>query len=171
MKIKMNICVYGSADIPDQTCLEVAKALGSYIGKNGHNLVFGGFGDGLLGAVAEEAYKNGAKVLSVLPEKPRKGHSEFLHSEKTFRDSDKRMRKKLQAENADAFVVMPEGLGVLDELFEVLLLKQYGEHEKPIYIVNIEHKYDLLISLLVEQNCKELFTVITESEFDEMGTN
>ncbi len=95
----MNICVYGSADIPDEKCLKAAKTLGSFIGKNGHNLVFGGFGDGLLGAVADEAYKNGAKVISVLPEKPRKGHSEFSHSKKIFRDSDKRMRKKLQAEN------------------------------------------------------------------------
>lgn len=144
------------------------KSTCSYIGKNEHNLVFGGFGDGLLGAVADEAYKNGAKVISVLPEKPRKGHSEFSHSEKVFRDSDKRMRKKLQADNADAFVIMPEGLGVLDDLFEVLLLKQYGEHNKPIYIVNIEHKYDILISLLEEQGCKDLFTVISENEFEKI---
>ena len=167
----MNICVYGSADVPSEKCLQAAKALGSYIGKNGHTIVFGGFGDGLLGAVADEAYKNGARVISVLPEKPRKGHSEFSHSEKIFRDSDKRMRKKLQAENADVFVIMPEGLGVLDELFEVLLLKQYGEHNKPIYIVNVEHKYDLLVSLLEEQGCKELFTAISEYEFDKIGTN
>ncbi len=97
-KYKMDICVYGSADVPDEQCMEAAKALGNYIGKNGHNLVFGGFGDGLLGMVADEAYKNGARVISVLPEKPRKGHLEFSHSERIFRNSDKRMRKKLQAE-------------------------------------------------------------------------
>lgn len=165
----MNLCVCGSADVPSEKCLQAAKALRSYIGKNGHTLVFGGFGDGLLGTVAEEAYKNGAKVISVLPEKPRKGHSEFSYPEQVFRNSDKRTRKKLQADNADAFVVMPEGLGVLDELFEILLLKQYGEQNKPIYIVNIEHKYDLLISLLKEQHCEDLFTVISEDEFDEIG--
>lgn len=49
----MNICVYGSADELDEKCINAAKALGSYIGRNGHTLVFGGFGDGLLGAVAE----------------------------------------------------------------------------------------------------------------------
>ncbi len=165
----MNICVYGSADILSEKCMEEAGKLGNYIGKNGHTLVFGGFGDGLLGAVADEAWKNGAKVISVLPEAPRKGHLEFSHSAQVFRDGDKRMRKKLQAENADAFVVMPEGLGVLDEIFEVMLLKQYGEHNKPIYIVNIEHKYDLLISLLEEQGCKGLFTVISVDEFTEIG--
>lgn len=63
---------------------------------------------------------------------------------------------------------MPEGLGVLDELFEILLLKQYGEHKKPIYIVNIEHKYNLLISLLEEQNCQELFVAISENEFEQI---
>lgn len=164
----MNVCVYGSAHVPDEKCLQAARALGGYIGKSGHTLVFGGFGDGLLGVVAEEAWKNGASVISVLPKTPRKGHLEFSHSAQVFRDGDKRMRKKLQAEHADAFVVMPEGLGVLDELFEVLLLKQYGEHKKPIYIVNIEHKYDRLLSLLEEQNCKELFSVISEHEFDKI---
>ncbi len=88
-----------------------------------------------------------------------------MHSTQVLRDDDKRRRKKIQAENADVFVVMPEGLGVLDELFEILLLKQYGEHKKPIYIVNIEHKYDLLISLLKEQNCQGLFVEIAENEF------
>ncbi len=63
---------------------------------------------------------------------------------------------------------MPEGLGVLDELFEILLLKQYGEHKKPIYIVNIEHKYNLLISLLEEQNCQGLFVAISENEFEQI---
>ena len=100
----MNICVYGSADEPDGVCLNAARALGNYIGKKGHALVFGGFGDGLLGTLADEAWKNGAKVISVLPEVPRKGHSEFSHSAQVFRNADKRMRKKLQAENADAFV-------------------------------------------------------------------
>ena len=60
---------------------------------------------------------------------------------------------------------LQERLGVLDELFEVLLLKQYGEYEKQIYIVNIKHKYDLLISLLEEQNWQDLFIVISEDEF------
>lgn len=160
----MNICVYGSADVLGETCMNAAKALGRHIGSGGHSLVFGGFGDGLLGAVAEEAWKSGAKVISVLPQAPRKGHSEFPHSSQVFKDADKRARKRLQAENADAFVVMPEGLGVLDELFEVLLLKQYGEHNKPIYIVNIEHKYDLLVSLLMEQGCEALFTEISGEE-------
>lgn len=43
----MNICVYGSADVPSEKCLQAAKMLGSYIGENGHTLVYGGFGDGL----------------------------------------------------------------------------------------------------------------------------
>ncbi len=89
----MNICVYGFADELDEKCMNAAKALGSYIGRNGHTLVFGGFGDGLLGAVADHAWKNGAKVISVLPETPGKGHSEFLHSMQVLRGDDKRRRK------------------------------------------------------------------------------
>lgn len=148
--------------------LERCKSAWKLHWEKGHTLVFGGFGDGLLGAVAEQAWKSGADVISVLPETPRKGHSEFLHSTKVFRNSDKRMRKEIQADNADAFVVLPEGPGVLDELFEVLLLKQCGEHNKPIYIVNIEHRYDLLVSLLKEQNCEALFNMISEDEIQNM---
>ena len=162
----MNICVYGSADTLSEKFMKEARKLGEYIGKNGHTLIYGGFGDGLLGEVADEAYKNGADIISILPERPRVGHTEFQHARLTYREKDK--RKKLQAENADAFVVLPEGLGVLDELFEILLLKQYGEHNKEIYIVNIEHKYDLLISLLEEQNCTGLFTVISGNDFLEI---
>lgn len=160
----MNICVYGSAESVDETCLETAKKLGVYLGKNGHTLIYGGFGDGLLGALANETWKNGGAVVSVMPIEPRKGHNEFPHSQKVLRDGDKRQRKRLQEERADAFVVLPEGLGVLDELFEVLLLKQYGELNKPIYIVNIEHKYDLLIALLKQQKCASLVEVISGEE-------
>ncbi len=97
----MNICVYGSADELDEKCLQAARALGNYIGKNGHTLVFDGFGDGLLGTVADEAWKNGAKVISVLPEVPRKEgiqnfHTLHRYSEMVINGCGKNYRLKMQ---------------------------------------------------------------------------
>ncbi len=161
----MNICVFGSSDELSFKCIEAAKKLGRYIGINNHTLVYGGFDDGLLGIVAHEAKDNGADIISVLPITPRKNYQEFKYSTIIYKDNDKRIRKKLQFDNADIFIVMPEGLGVLDELFEVLLLKQYGEHNKKIFIVNIENRFDSLISLLDELKCNDLYSVITKEEF------
>ncbi len=160
----MNICVYGSADALSEKCMEEARKLGEYIGKNGHTLVYGGFGDGMLGAVALKAYENGADIISILPKTPRAKHTEFKRAKHEYRAKDKRQRKRLQADNADAFNVMPCGLGVLDELFVISLLKRDGEHDKKIYILNIEHRWDLLISLLEEQGCKGLYEAISEVE-------
>ncbi len=164
----MNICVYGSASCIDQSCLNAAKELGIYIGKGGHTLVYGGFGDGLLGEVAEQTRVNGGQVISVLPINPRKGHTEFPYSSVVLRSGDKRERKRMQEEHADIFVALPEGLGVLDELFETLLLKQYGELDKPIFIVNVDHRFDLLISVLKQQGCAGLFEVISDGDFSKI---
>lgn len=165
----MNICVYGSADKLSKKCMHCARLLGEYIGKNKHTLVYGGFNDGLLGEVAYKAKEHNADIISIFPDKPRNGYKDFPYSTIVYREKDKRKRKKLQIDNADVFVILPEGLGVLDELFETLLLKQYGQHNKAIFIINIEHRYDLLISLLYEQNCKDLFTVINDNEIDRIS--
>lgn len=65
---------------------------------------------------------------------------------------DKRKRKELQEKNSDMFVVLPTGIGVLDELFEILVLKSRGELKQRIVIVNIEHMYDNLKVLLQDMD-------------------
>ena len=68
---------------------------------------------------------------------------------------DKRKRKELQEKNSDMFVVLPTGIGVLDELFEILVLKSYGELKQRIVIVNIKNMYDNLKVLLQDMDAIE----------------
>ena len=161
----MNIYVYGSADLLNEACMNAAKELGKYIGEKKHTLIFNGYGDGLLGTVAQEVWKNGGKIISILPELPRNGHIKFTSSSVIYHAKHKIQREKLLQEYADIFVAMPEGFDVLNELLETLSLKKQGIHNKPVYIVNISRKYDLLIQFLEQLNYSGLYTVVSENDF------
>lgn len=163
----MRICVYGAASDISQEMLCMARKVGQIIGKNGHSLTYGGFSKGILGAVAEGAYEYGADILAVAPDTPRKGQPLFHGCTGVKTSADKRIRKKLQAENADLFVALPTGIGVMDELFEILVLKSYGQLDKRILICNIGDCYQTLLTLLKEQNAEryvEIFDDIDELE-------
>ena len=161
----MNICVYGSADLLNETCMNAAKELGKYIGEKKHTLIFNGYGDGLLGTVAQEVWKNNGDIISILPEQPQTRHIKFIYSTIIYHPKYKIQRQKLLEKYADIFIVMPEGLDVLDELLETLRLKKHGIHDKPVYIVDISPKYDLLLNLLEQLNYSGLYTVISENDF------
>lgn len=152
----MKVCVYGSADNFPENITKEARKLGELIGKSGHSLTYGGFGDGLMGEVAKGVSDTKGKILAVVPITPRKGRP--LHSDinEILISDDKRERKRMQVDNADLFIVLPTGIGVMDELFEVLVLKSYGQIDKDILILNIDGCYDTLKKLLKEQNALSL---------------
>lgn len=139
----MNICLYGasSPDI-DKTYIEATEKLGEEIGKRGHNLVYGGGANGLMGAAARGVVKGGGKVIGIAPSFFKvdgvlfEGCSEFIYTE-TMRE-----RKAAMEERADAFVAVPGGIGTFDELFEILSLKQLGRHKKAVAVYNINGYYD-----------------------------
>lgn len=157
----MRVCVYGSADILSDEIMEAGKRVGKWIAENGHSLTYGGFGDGLLGEVAKSAI-GAEEIIGVFPKTPRRGHKDFEGCTWRFDSDDKRERKRLQIENADLFIVLPKGLGVLDELFEVLLLKSYGELKQEVFILNVSAEYDSLKTLLEEQGGASLCHFITD---------
>lgn len=167
----MNICVFGTAENMSANVMLTAKKLGEWIADNKYGLVFGGFGDGLLGIVAENAAIGAKEVIGVFPEQQRKGHLNFNKCTKILHSDDKRTRKKMQAENADLFVVLPYGIGVMDELFEVLLLKSYGEIKGKVFIMNIDHCYDSLQHLLEDQGGIELCDFVCSVEEIEKHIN
>lgn len=145
------VCVYGSGDYDAKT-MQTARELGRLIGGNGASLTYGGFGDGILGEVAKGVYETGGYILGILPAQDRAGHPTYAYCDRILRSPDKRERKRMQADNADVFIVLPDGIGVMDELFEVLVLKSYGQMHRRVIIFNMEHRYDTLLELLKEQN-------------------
>jgi uncharacterized protein (TIGR00730 family) len=144
-----SVCVYcGSAGAVDQRSRSAAEELGRNLAVAGIALVFGGGRIGLMGIAADAALANGGQVIGVIPaalrdrELAHQGVSELVVVE-TMHD-----RKRVMAERADAFAVLPGGIGTLDEFFEILTWRQLGLHDKPIFLVDVAGYWQPLRALL-----------------------
>ncbi len=112
-------------------------------------MVFGGGRNGLMGDTAMAAAAAGAKVLGVLPDFLRKIEVPLAEeSEELVIVPDMQIRKQIMLERSAAFVVLPGGLGTLDELFEVLSISQLKVHAKPIIVVDVDGFFEPLWPLL-----------------------
>ncbi len=162
----MNICVYSSASsIIDKKYIEYVEKLCENLAKRGHNLVYGGGSEGLMGASARGFKKAGREVLSVIPEFFREYTLEglFIESDQIVWCRTMHDRKNIMEDNADAFLILPGGIGTYDELFDILTTKRLGQHNKPIAVLNLFGYYKELFALL-EKTAKEGF--VTKKVFD-----
>ncbi|MBR2043835.1 MAG: TIGR00730 family Rossman fold protein [Clostridia bacterium] len=166
----MRICVYGAASPTiDQEYKDITEEMGKEMVKRGHSLVFGGGGNGLMGAVAKGVKGANGKILGVIPKffddediEAICGFCDTLLEPETMRE-----RKQLMEDNADAFIVVPGGIGTYEEFFEILTLKQLCRHKKPIAIYNIMGYYDSLFAVMkgaidksfIKENCLDLFKI------------
>jgi uncharacterized protein (TIGR00730 family) len=142
------ICVFcGSSPGVKPAYSAAARRLGTLIGERGYAMVFGGGNVGLMGETARAALAAGAKVAGVLPHFLRKLETPLDGIAETI-VPDMQVRKSLMLGQSDAFIVLPGGLGTLDELFEVLSISQLKVHDKPIVIVDTEGFYEPLWPLL-----------------------
>lgn len=167
----LSLCVYcGSRPGKSPAFEAAARELGHAIAEHGWRLVYGAGDVGLMGAVADAAIRGGAETLGVIPT-----HllaREAPEGRKTQRIITETMheRKKVMFMNADAVAVLPGGAGSLDEFFEVLTWGQLGLHEKPIYLVNIDGYWSLLIQTIqhliaegfADASLQDLFTVVDD---------
>ena len=151
----MRVCIFGasSSGIP-QACIDFAYMLGKCLADDGIGLVFGAGTTGLMGAAARGADSAGGEIIGVIPE--RLNISGIYYENCTERIVTATMHeRKAKMENlADAFVALPGGFGTLEELMEVITLKQLGYHEKPIVIANINGFYDNLLKQFNDCVCK-----------------
>jgi uncharacterized protein (TIGR00730 family) len=143
-----SICVYSSSsDVIDPAYREGAVALGAALGRRGMRLVFGGSNTGLMGVVARAVKDHGGEITGVIPEIMRGTPYVYDGANEIVAAKDLRARKAEMEARADAFVVLPGGLGTLDELLEVLAAKQMHFHEKPIVLLNVNGFYEPLANL------------------------
>jgi uncharacterized protein (TIGR00730 family) len=145
------LCVYcGSSGAVDRLYREAAGELGACLAEAGIGLVYGGGRVGLMGLLANAALAAGGEVIGIIPS--RLCDAELAHSgatELVVVDS-MHERKRLMAEKADAFAILPGGIGTLDEMFETLSWKQLGLHDKPILLADIAGYWAPLRMLLDE---------------------
>ncbi len=146
--MEKNICVFcSSSDVLAPVYLKAANIVGETIAKSGDTLVFGGANAGLMKATAQSAKKNKGKIIGVIPQKIADMNLACDYADKLIISPDMHSRKAKMEELAHAFIVMPGGFGTLEELSEIICLKQLGYHNKPIVILNINNFYDNLFSL------------------------
>ncbi len=144
-----SVCVYcGSSARVDQVYKDSAVAMGKLLGENRWNLVYGGGRVGLMGLVADSTLAAGSQVVGIIPkhiEAREIQHTDLteLHVVDTMHT-----RKQMMVERADAFVILPGGLGTLDEFFELLTWKQLGLQDKPVVMVNINNYWTKMIEAI-----------------------
>jgi uncharacterized protein (TIGR00730 family) len=130
--------------------------LGTAVARNGWTLVYGGNRIGLMGVLADAARAAGGKVVGITPQLMLdQGIGDDFCDELVI-TSGMRERKALLEQRGDAFVALPGGLGTLEELFEVLVARLLGYHDKPIVLLNVAGYYDRLIAA-VEHGIEEGF--------------
>jgi uncharacterized protein (TIGR00730 family) len=127
----------GSMPGADPEYAAAAQALGEGLAARGMNLVFGGGNVGLMGITAGAALHNGAHVTGIIPDFLRAKEVEFHGLSELIVTDSMHTRKRRLFALADAFVVMPGGLGTFDETFEILTWKQLGRHSKPIILCDV----------------------------------
>ena len=143
------ICVFcGSSEGNDIAIINAAKRLGSTLSENHITLVYGAAKIGIMGIVAEAALASKGKVIGVIPEFLKLKEVVHLGLTEIITTENMHERKLKLQELSNGFIALPGGLGTLEELFEILTWLQLGLHSKPIGLLNINHFYDDLLSLL-----------------------
>lgn len=144
-----NICVYCSASdniLPEYFTL--AAELGARIAARGDTLVYGGASVGLMGEIARNVQKDGGKVVGIIPQSLVDLEIAFSNADELLVTDGFRSRKAAMEERADAFVTLPGGIGTLEEVFEILNLRQLRMLDKPLVLLNHNGFYDPLARLI-----------------------
>ncbi len=161
-KNKKTICVYCSSSnhLPEKYYI-LSRELGCKIGQNGYNMVYGGTTVGMMGIIANSALENGSEVIGVIPEKIESFGLKHPSLAKVIVTKDMRERKATMEKYADIFVAAPGGFGTFEEIFEIIVAKQLGYHDKPIIFLNFDNYYS---------NLFKMFDTVYENKFAKQET-
>ena len=144
-----SVCVFcASSRLLDQRFLDLAEQVGAALAAGGHVLVSGGGRVGMMGTVASGARRGGGHTIGVMPEPMIPWEIADTESDELITTADMATRKSLMMEKADAFIVLPGGLGTLDELFEVWTTATLGLHDKPVVLLDVDGFYTGLLDWL-----------------------
>ena len=153
-----SVCVFSSSsDAVAPHYVEAAAALGELLAREQLTLIYGGGKIGLMGVVARAVHLHGGKVVGVIPHYLRRKEVAYEESDELIVAKDLRERKAIMEERADAFVALPGGFGTLEEILEILTLKQLEAHAKPVVFLNTNGFFEPLL-MMFERLYHEQFT-------------
>ncbi len=149
MADELRVCVFcASSEGVAPRFRRVAADLGAAIAANGWSLVYGGGNIGLMGEVARAALAGGAHVTGIIPHRLATREVALEGVTELIRTDTMRERKALMDARSDAFVVLPGGIGTLEELVEILTLKQLGYHDRAVVVLDSDGYWDPLVEQL-----------------------
>ncbi len=134
-----SLCVYtGASGRVDGVHREAAARLGGLMAARGVHLIYGGGRVGLMGVLADAALAAGGRVTGVIPAHIEEAEIAHRRVTNLIVVNSMHERKLKMFQLADAFAVLPGGLGTLDETLEIITWRQLGLHDKPIVLVDNE---------------------------------
>ena len=183
-----SVCVYcGSSGLVAPSFKASAQTIGIKLAQRGVRVVYGGGHVGLMGIVADSALSVGGTVIGIIPEHIRAQEVQHKGLTELHVVPDMHTRKRMMVERADAFVILPGGLGTLDEAFEILTWKKLKLHNKPIIVFNQDGYWNAMLALIdqtiaegfsqpadralfkVTTNIEELFALLDEPSAPDIG--
>ena len=143
------VCIFcGHRNGKKKAWVDFARNLGDFLGKNKYSVFYGGGSKGIMGSVALAAKKSGARVHGIITEK-------LVETEPVLKNIDKvtvvetlSERKERLIENCHAAIVLPGGIGTLDELFDLWAKIQLGVENKILILVDVNSYYSKLLLFL-----------------------
>ena len=143
------VCVYcASAQGIDPGYVEVATAVGSELARRGHSLVSGGGRVSMMGAVARAARAGGAHTVGVIPQALVDFEMADVDADELIVVETMRQRKRVMDERSDGFLVLPGGIGTLEEMFEIWTARTLDMHAKPVVVYDPTGHYRGLWAVL-----------------------
>ena len=158
MKNVKSICVYcGSSAKTPEKYKDAAVAVGKLLAKHKIRLVYGGGSSGTMGIIADAVMAAGGEVCGVI--------TDFLYDAEGGHTGITSLlvvpsmheRKMKMFDESDAFIILPGGLGTLDETFELMTWRQIGMHKKPAVFLNVDGYWDPLLKALLPSMVQDGF--------------
>ena len=146
-----SICVFcASSESVDDLFKDIALELGRELGRRGIDLVYGGASIGLMGCLARGVHEEKGKVIGVLPEFFKTKDIEYSEADELIVTKNMRERKAVMDKRSDAFIVLPGGIGTLEEAMEILSMRQLRLTDKPLVFINTQGFYEGLCGIFEE---------------------
>ncbi len=153
----MNICVYcSSSNAVNDIYFKAAEELGKLIGTRNHSLIFGGANVGLMEHLASTVKLHKGHITGIIPLKIHNFQLTSDKSDEIIITETMDERKALMRDKSDAFIALPGGFGTLEEILEVITLKQLDYLRKPIVFININGYFNDLFNQF-EKSYSETF--------------
>ncbi len=161
-----SICIFcGSATGNDPEFHRIAEETGKYFAENKIRLIYGGGNVGLMGIVSNTVMKNRGETTGVIPQFMMNKEIANFNITELIEVKSMHERKAKMADLADGFIVLPGGIGTMDEFFEIWTWKQLHLHTKPIGVLNFNGYYDALLKFIKDMISQGF---LAQQKFDEI---